>query len=380
MKSRILTPIVLILALLLNGNDCTADAPLWRAGVARTTITPEGSYWMAGYASRKWPSEGTLQDLYAKAIAIDDANDSRIVIVTMDLLVITKKMSDSICTRVKQEYDLPKSRLLLNCSHTHCGPEVRLYREQVHNIPSVFAKKMHEYVKTLEDKLVGLVGAAIEKQRPAHLSISQSNAKFAVNRRNNREADVVALRKDRKLKGPVDHAVPVMQVCDQDGKTIAILFGYACHNTVLSFYETSGDCAGFAQQYIEESHPGAFYETCGDYAGFAQQYIEESHPGAQAMFVMGAGGDQNPLPRRRVEYVRQYGKALAAAVEQALAKPQRAVDGSLHTARSDAQLEFQPHADRDALKRQSESKNQYQRWKANYILSELDAGREIPRQ
>ena len=30
----------------------------------------------------------------------------------------------------------------------------------------------------------------------------------------------------------------------------------------------------------------------GDYAGFAQQYLEEDHPGLTAMFLMGCGGDQ----------------------------------------------------------------------------------------
>ena len=148
-----------------------------------------------------------------------------------------------------------------------------------------------------------------------------------------------------------------MRVTDTDGNLMAILFGYACHNTVLNLFETSGD-----------------------YAGFAQHYIEANHPTVQAMFVMGAGGDQNPLPRRRIEYVRQHGRALAKAVEQALSAPQRPVDGPLRVARADARLEFQPHADRSVLKQQTQSKNQYQRWKANYILGELEAGHSISRE
>jgi hypothetical protein len=52
--------------------------------------------------------------------------------------------------------------------------------------------------------------------------------------------------------GPVDHDVPVLLVTTPDGKkTRAILFGYACHNTTLDFYQFCGDYAGFAQQYIE---------------------------------------------------------------------------------------------------------------------------------
>ncbi|MBL7044886.1 MAG: neutral/alkaline non-lysosomal ceramidase N-terminal domain-containing protein [Pirellulaceae bacterium] len=325
--------------------------------MARTKITPDGSYWMGGYASRKRPSEGTLQDLYAKAIAIDDASGSRVVIVTTDLLVITRDLGEAVKRRAAEKYKLPPSRVLLNCSHTHCGPEIRLYRGSLHNIPTDLARKMHAYVKQLEDKLVKLVGDAIANQKSARLSYAESQAAFAVNRRNNRAADVPRLRKEGKLIGPVDHSVPVLKVTDAEGQVVAILFGYACHNTIMSFYQTSGD-----------------------YAGFAQQYIEEKHPQAVAMFVMGAGGDQNPEPRRKVEYLHQYGRALADAVETALDAPGREVSGSLRAALAEAPLEFQPHADLGTLQEQTKSSNQYERWKANFVLSELDAGRRISRQ
>jgi hypothetical protein len=42
----------------------------WKAGVARVDITPSESIWMAGYAARTKPSEGVLQRLYAKALAL----------------------------------------------------------------------------------------------------------------------------------------------------------------------------------------------------------------------------------------------------------------------------------------------------------------------
>ena len=329
----------------------------WRAGVARVKITPEGPYWMGGYASRNRPSEGTLQDLHAKAIAIDDAKGSRVVLVTMDLLVISRDLAQAVGDRVAQEHKLPRSRLLLNCSHTHCGPEVRLYRESLHNIPKVYARKMHAYVKELEDKLVQLVGKAIANQVPARLDFAQGLASFAVNRRNNAQKEVPRLRAEGKLKGPFDHSVPVLRVTTADKKVLAVLFGYACHNTTMGAYQTSGD-----------------------YAGFAQQYLEEKHPETLAMFMMGAGGDQNPLPRRTLELLYQHGRALADAVEETLTGSFRAVEGQVRAARADAALEFQPHADKEALKKQADAKNQYQRWKANYILGELAAGRTLSRR
>src|SRR5438093_4582289 len=73
----------------------TADAG-WKAGVATVAITPDGPIWMAGYANRTKPSEGTAQDLFAKALALEDAGGSRLVIVTMDLVGIPRSLRDAV--------------------------------------------------------------------------------------------------------------------------------------------------------------------------------------------------------------------------------------------------------------------------------------------
>ena len=54
------------------------------------------------------------------------------------------------------------------------------------------------------------------------------------------------------LLEPVDHDVPVLAVRDAENKLVAVLFGYACHNTTLtaSFYQLSGDYAGVAQGQV----------------------------------------------------------------------------------------------------------------------------------
>src|SRR5262249_60196901 len=83
----------------------------------------------------------------------------------------------------------------------------------------------------------------------------------------NREADVPALlARGESLKGPVDHAVPVMTVTRPGGAVVAILFGYACHPTTLNFTQWCGDYPGFAQLALEKQHPGPTAlsrNTCG---------------------------------------------------------------------------------------------------------------------
>ena len=60
------------------------ESSSWKAGVATVVITPEYSMWMAGYAARNKPSEGKVHDLHAKALALEDAEGTRLVIVTAD--------------------------------------------------------------------------------------------------------------------------------------------------------------------------------------------------------------------------------------------------------------------------------------------------------
>ncbi len=130
----------------------------------------------------------------------------------------------------------------------------------------------------------------------------------------------------KPLQGPVDHAVPVLKVTRPNGELVAVLFGYACHPTTLSFLT-----------------------WCGDYPGFAQLQIEQNHPGATAMFVNTCGGDQNPLPRRRVELCQKYGQMLATAVEEVLQPPLEPISPGVRSAFEHIELPYLKVVEREEL-------------------------------
>ena len=96
----------------------------WKAGLASAIITPEEPMWMAGYASRNKPSEGKVHELRAKALALEDARGTRLVIVAADILGIPRTLRDRLEKECGQRYGLPPEGLLINASHTHCGPEI----------------------------------------------------------------------------------------------------------------------------------------------------------------------------------------------------------------------------------------------------------------
>ena len=96
----------------------------WQAGVAKVDITPKRSVWLGGYAARKGPAVGTLHPLWAKALAIEDGQGKRVVIVTMDLLGdnFGRELADQIRTVASQRTGTPPDCVMFNFSHT---PAVR---------------------------------------------------------------------------------------------------------------------------------------------------------------------------------------------------------------------------------------------------------------
>lgn len=286
---------------------------LWKAGVASAKITPARPMGMAGYAARKKPSEGVVQDLFAKALVLEDASGNRAAIVTLDLIGVLPTLRESVEKQAAEKYKLAPQSLLLAASHTHCGPE---YRER-----KGAENEAREYHAFLEQTLVRILGEAIKGLTPAELSYGHARAGFAMNRRRNYQLpkDDLNAAKAPNPDGPVDHDVPVLAVADAEGRTRALLFGYACHNTTLGFYD-----------------------FCGDYAGYAQQYLQEDVPGVTAMFIAGCGADQNPYPRSTLERARQHGRSLATAVEAALFANPRPLRGPLRCAMEKIRLVKSP--------------------------------------
>jgi hypothetical protein len=44
---------------------------VWKAGAAKTVVTPSEPIWLAGYGDRTHPSQGVLRDIYVKALALE---------------------------------------------------------------------------------------------------------------------------------------------------------------------------------------------------------------------------------------------------------------------------------------------------------------------
>ena len=328
-------------------------AATWRAGVATANITPKTNMWMGGYAARTHPSTGIAQDLHAKALAVADAEGGRFVFITVDSIGIPRELRKKMESRLAQSYQLQPHQFVLTASHTHSAPEFRAGRVPP-EVPGG-EQASQAYLKNLEDTFHALVGKAVGALSPARISYSRARAGFAMNRRLPRpDGEFV---NSPNPEGPVDHDVPVLRVDGADGQLRAILFGYACHNTTLT---------------------QANYEFCGDYAGYAQQYLQEDHPGATALFMTGCGGDQNPYPRGTLPLAQLHGRTLATAVDAALGTRAKALTGNVASAFAETTLRYSPAPSRAEYEGRLTSKDKQLAGHARRMLDRWDKDGSLP--
>ncbi|MFT7644123.1 MAG: neutral ceramidase [Pirellulaceae bacterium] len=354
---RCLISLVALPLLLLIPDTIRAERD-WNCGVAKVNITPRSPMWMSGYASRNHPAEGTLTKLWAKAVVLQIAQEkrSRMVLVTLDLLGIDRALSQRIRDRICKTHRLEYFQVHLACSHTHTGPIVAGNLRPMHYmlLDETAQKQVDDYAKFLEECVAEAVATAYNNNRYCTLEYGVGKATFAVNRRNNPENDVASLRQTGKLVGPFDHDVPVL-IAKYGKKPAAIIFGYACHATVLSFYRWSGD-----------------------YPGFAQIEVEKQFPDCIAMFWAGCGGDQNPLPRRKVELAQQYGKQLADAVGEVVNGKTKNLTRSVESSYEEIDLPLGNLPTREELEQNAQSKNKYEQSRAKHLLKVLDREGKLP--
>ncbi len=324
----------------------------WKAGVSRVVITPKQNMPMAGFAARTHSSEGELHDIWAKALVIEDAKGKKAVMISSDLLGFPKMVSDRIRDRIKTSYGLNRDQILLNSSHTHSGPVIGDALSDVYVLDKEQVESIKQYTKILEDQIVNMVGEALKNLEPAGIYAQNGVTRFQVNRRNNAANLLTQLT---ELQGPNDYAVPVIKVLNAKGDLKAITFGYACHPTVLSGYDWSGD-----------------------YPGYAQIELERAHPGTTALFFQSAGADQNPLPRHTAPLAKQYGRELAAAVERVLEEEMRKLPSGLVTSYSEINLPLEtPPGEVELTKLISSTTVAYHKRWAERMLAKVIAGEKL---
>lgn len=314
-----------------------------RVGVGRAVITPDTQpVWLSGYAGRTVPSTGMIHHVWAKALALEDSGGSRAVIITADVLGLTREITSTVAARLAAKHGLQRRQVFFNSSHTHSGPVVWPSLSVCGDFTAETLRHVAGQNRVMTERLIEAADKAVADLAPARLSAGRGKAGFAINRR-------------KREVAPVDHDVPVLRVTAPDGTVRAVLFNYACHCTTLT---------------------GGNLLINGDYAGFAMLELEEALPGSTAFFVQGCAADQNPDPRGTEAHARQYGKELAGAVKAVMAGGMRPVTGPLRTAFTETRLAFQP-VPLETFRKELDGKNVFRHRRAKLMLEAYNTGNPV---
>ncbi|HOJ56009.1 MAG TPA: neutral/alkaline non-lysosomal ceramidase N-terminal domain-containing protein [Phycisphaerae bacterium] len=331
-------------------------------GVARVDITPEYPIRLTGYGGRRNESDGILQRLWAKALAIGSDETGPAVLVTVENCGVPANVTEEVAKRLGKKARIPRERFVVCSSHIHTGPCL------FGTLPTMFGEpyppdhkeRIDRYTREITDHIERVALAALADRRPAHLAWAQGRVEFAVNRRAIQDNKYAGFGVNPA--GPVDHAMPMLRVTDTNGKLRAILVNYACH------------CTTFGPETNKLS---------GDWAGFAQEYVERDHPGAVCLVSIGCGADANPHPRVGIDpdplkVAKQHGQAIAAEVNRLLKGSLRPIS-SLPICRLERiNLPFDRIPTRQEWEKLAKDPRHDVAYHAQHQIAKLDRGESLP--
>ncbi len=327
-----------------------AEDPLsLKAGFAKIDISPQESMLLAGYGGNERFFETRSQPIFARAVVLKNDVGLAHVIVAVDLCGLSEATIARIENHVLLRYDLPPERLIINCSHNHSAPNTLDVLELYYEHSPALDQQISDYTDFVESSIEAGIGQAMAGTFPVRLSFAQGLCGFGVNRRRH-------LSGQKHLPGVVDHDVPVLKIERENGHLVGIIFSYACHTTSLCGKDLNGD-----------------------YAGWACSELENTYEGCTALFLMGCGGDINPMPRYEMALSKACGTLLAGAVRHVLDSSMPEIPGPQYAAKEDLHLPIaaSPHL-HDLKNRMEKSSDKYQRKFLSVQIENRLSGRKAP--
>jgi len=220
------------------------DAGTLRAGIAKIDITPSIPVKLYGYSSRKTYSEGIHDPLSARAVVFENGG-KKFVLVSTDMGSYGSDVFTVFQKSIMEKFGLKESELFLSTIHSHSSPILSLDAERgdPNNI---------EYTKTLQQKLLSLIGDAMKSLKPVQTGAGTGSSPVGSNRREMRPDGSITL--GRNPYGITDKEVLVLKVATADGTPVGALYDYATHSTSLGGrnMQISGDVHGLSAQFVEK--------------------------------------------------------------------------------------------------------------------------------
>ncbi|MHB1654249.1 MAG: glucosamine-6-phosphate deaminase [Desulfitobacteriaceae bacterium] len=235
-----------------------------KLGTAKVDITPQHPIPLAGFVHRHGHFEGVSHPLHAKVFLFQQSGDEgeirQILLVSADLIWWGTDRLPILRSRLKQEFGLSTSSIILHATHNHSGPQTSgLFT------PSL-GKLDLKYVQELEEKLVEGVRSTFQNLEPVTIERGGGECDFSIHRRKVINGQMtMAPNPD----GPTDPEVTVIRFLSNSGTIKALLVHYTCHAATTGDNVVSSEFPGVAMDYVEEQLGGEIVAAylqgfCGD--------------------------------------------------------------------------------------------------------------------
>ena len=326
----------------------------YRVGINTVDITPPVGIYLAGFAARQEPSTDVYHPLRATAVAIDDGK-TPLVLVGAEILGFYER-TETVRDRINKTTGIPHANIVLNGSHTHCGPCIRELDRDRHGELDT------EYLESLIGKVTECATSAWNARTPARLLFGKGKCDISVSRR--RPDGQGGVEWKPAPEAPMDHSVPVLKIVSPEGELRGAVFSYACHPT-----SRGGTSIG------------------GDYVCFAYDRIDGCFPDITACFLQGCGGDQKTKPvdpasdkfvPRDIDEIRQIGTQLGNAVIEVMKSGSLCeISGPISVTRTVLHLETEV-PDIEQVKASLDDARDFVRSWAQNLKREIDSGNPLP--
>jgi len=246
------------------------------AGAATAIITPPVGTWLEGYGGKDHGSVGVHDDLYARALVIDDG-DTKVGLVSCDLIGVDRRLVAEARRVAADATGMAPEHIMIAATHTHQGPAGLRFDAD------------DELLGVTARAIAGAIVQAHTNMRPAVLKVGSTTIGSIMQNR-------------RHPDWPIDDGLHVLLFDDPDAlkPPIAALVNGACHPTIL-----------YSDNYL----------ISADYPGHACRAVEQLFPGCTMQFFNGACGNVNPNWVKQVhEEAERVGKLVGSAAARLIAE------------------------------------------------------------
>jgi neutral ceramidase len=327
--------VLLVLTLTATG----ARAAELRLGAAAVPINPPLGIGLAGYYHERG-SEGVLDDIFAKAIVLDDGK-TRAAIVVCDLISMPRWIVLEARQIIESQTGIPGTNVLIAATHTHTAPV--LFREWSRDDTDGGATPVSKnYSRTLPKLITEAVASANGKRQPVHVAVAKENEGRMANNRRFWMRDGSVGWNPGKLNsqivrpaGPIDPEVGILygETAAENPAPILTFVNYAMHP------DTTGG------KRISADYPGALSRALALYKG----------PEMLTLFGNGTCGNINHIDvhwagaQSSPQEATRLGAILAAAVFKAYPRLQPLSSAAPLQVRSEIVKLPLPHFTREQL-------------------------------